>query len=461
LAAFDKRCNFYTNRRADRKVVRGSLNLLSRLCPEALEPVEWTPELFRSWNAQFSAEKQARHMKVYPLVAECTVKQFTDKQIFVKVEALLKRRDPNWAPRVIYQSSDLHNVILGPVMGACTKRMFKAMDQETDPRKVVYCGAYAKQTDDLCDFICGGAVPDSIFIESDFSSNDKTQVRDVHLLEIQWLRRLGAPLWITSLMLHANSFAVRSNEFGLRARVTNQLPTGAQSTTFRNSLWNASIVETYANSLGLRGKCLILGDDMLFRLDNPMSRRTQQIRRSYEHVTKLACMVAKVKVFRHLSECTFLSKQFIMTDSGFVLVPKLGKALARFNARASANEAVSDSSYLAGKALSCSYEFRHCPVLARLFYERYLQLVPPDADVSFDGLGWVAKGAFLRFGIKGVLRAIVNPTSKCSRDDMTRFYHYKYSMTATDVVELAMRFVFGEDDLDAACCERILEDFMD
>lgn len=334
------------------------------------------------------------------------------------------------------------------------------MDKQTDPSKVVFAGGYAKSTDDLCSFICGGAVPNSTFIESDFSSNDKTQVRDVHLLEIQWLRRLGAPLWITSLMLHANSFAVRSNQFGLRARVTNQLPTGAQSTTFRNTMWNASIVETFANSLGLRGKCLVLGDDMLLRLDNPMSKRAQQIRRSYQHITKLACMVAKVFVFPHLSQCTFLSKQFIMTDSGFVLVPKLGKALARFNARASINEAVSDHSYLAGKALSYSYEFRHCPVLSRMFLERYRQLAP-DGGVSFDGLGWNAKGKFLQLGIAGVLDSIAAPKTMCTRDDMTRFYHYKYSMTATDVVELGLRFVFGEEDLDAACCERILEDFMD
>jgi hypothetical protein len=460
MAAFDKRCNYYTDKRASKRVVAGSLRLLGRLVPAPLGPIEWTPELFHAWNAQFKAEKRARHLKVFPLISECTVKQFTDKQIFVKVEALLKRHDPDWAPRIIYQSSDLHNCILGPVMQACTKRMFLAMDQNSDPSEIVFCGAYSKTTDTICDFICEGSPSKPVFIESDFSSNDKTQVRDVHLLEIQWLRRLGAPLWITSLMLHANSFAVRSNAFGLRARVTNQLPTGAQSTTFRNTLWNASIVETFAHSLGLRGKCLVLGDDMLLRLDNPFSVRAQQVRRAYQHVTMLACMISKVQVFRHLSECTFLSKQFIMTSTGYVLVPKLGKALARFNARASANEAVSDCSYLAGKALSYSYEFRHAPVLSRLFFERFQQLAP-EGDINFDGLGWNAKGAFLNFGIEGVLRAIAKPSTVCSRDDMTRFYHYKYSMTATDVVELCLRMVFGEDDLDVACCERILEDFLD
>jgi len=325
MAAFDKRCNYYSDLRCSRDVVRASLLLLSRLVPSALDPVEWTPELYHSWNSQFDAEKRARHDRVFPLVSQCTVKQFTDKQIFVKVEALLKRHDPSWAPRIIYQSSDIHNVILGPVMMACTKRMFGAMDHATDPSSVVFCGGYRKQTEELSDFIQAGAASGSKFIESDFSSNDRTQVRDVHLLEVQWLRRLGAPLWLTSLMLHANSFAVRSREYKLFSRIKNQLPTGAQSTTFRNTLWNASIVECFAVKHGLRGLCLVLGDDMLFRVDNPFSR-SQQMRRAYVHIAKEACMLAKVSVHRYLVQCTFLSKQFIQTTAGHVLVPKLGKA---------------------------------------------------------------------------------------------------------------------------------------
>jgi len=43
-------------------------------------------------------------------------------------------------------------------------------------------------------------------VESDFSSNDMTQLEDVHLLEIVWLSRFGAPKWLTSLMHVANGF---------------------------------------------------------------------------------------------------------------------------------------------------------------------------------------------------------------------------------------------------------------
>jgi len=324
---------------------------------------------------------------------------------------------------------------------------------------VAYMGAYKRQSEELVGFITRHASGSSVFIESDFSSNDMTQLRDVHLLEIQWLRRLGAPLWLTSLMLHANSFAVTSRKFGLRARVDNQLPTGAQSTTFRNSMWNMSINYAFCVRYGFFGDVLVLGDDMVMRLDNPWSCRRRALRRAYEHVCTLAGMRAKVSVFVHLSECSFLSRHFIMTNHGYVMVPKFGKALARFNARASANEAVSDADYLAGKALSYAYEFRHCPVISRCYLTRFGQLCEDIDSVSLDGLGWNVKGAFLDLGVRGILAAL-EVSHVCTRDDMTRFYHWKYGFTATDILEVLMSSLFGEDDLDEATVGRIIEDWV-
>jgi len=260
-------------------------------------------------------------------------------------------------------------------------------------------------------------------------------------------------------MLHANSFAVTSRKYAVSARVTNQLPTGAQSTTFRNSMWNMSINYSFCRRNGFRGDVLVLGDDMLMRLDNPWRSRLRCVRRAYEFVCVEARMRAEVFCRRHLSECAFLSKNFIQTDYGFVMVPKLGKAIARFNARASANEAVSDRSYLAGKALSYSYEFRHCPPFSRAFFERFRQL-RGDGDVSLDGLGWNAKGKFLELGIDGVIDRITKVDHVCTRSDMTRFYHWKYDMTASEVLALLVATLFGENDLDEAAAGRIVEDFL-
>jgi len=241
LAAFDKRCNFYSDKRVDRRIVKASLELLHRIAPAAWDPLEWTPELFHDWNSQFDPVKQAKHLKLLPTLSEITSKKFTDKQIFVKVEALLKRHDASWAPRVINQSSDHHNALLGPVMWKCTKRMFACFEHEPGTDGVRYMGAYGKTPEELVSRLQRAGTSESRYLESDFSSNDMTQVRDVHLLEIEWLTRLGAPKWLTGLMLHANSFGVSSMKHAVAGRVKNQLPTGAQSTTFRNSLWNASI----------------------------------------------------------------------------------------------------------------------------------------------------------------------------------------------------------------------------
>jgi hypothetical protein len=456
LAAFDKRCNYTSSERVDPKVVAASRALLDKIAPHTYDPLVMDLKLFEDWNAQFDSGKQARHVKAYAKLSSVTSAQFSDKQIFVKVEALLKRHDAQWAPRIIYQSSDLHNVLLGPVMWKCTKRMFACFQYDASGGGPMYMGAYSKQAPELVDFIHRHGTSDTVYVESDFSSNDMTQLEDVHLLELEWLSRFGAPVWLTALMHVANRFRATSHKHRVKAVVTNQLPTGAQSTTFRNSLWNASINFCWASEHGFLGDVLILGDDMLMRLDNPKFRR-QALRRSYEYVTKRAGMKAVVSVRRHLSECEFLSKQFIPDRASFVMAPKLGKGLARFNVRATSNEAVSDREYIAGKALSYAYEFRFVGPVSRLFLLRFAQCEIDDPHL--DALGWNAKGAFLQLGTSGVIRAIDTARS-ASRDDITRFYHYKYALTCLDVVDLVTKILFGDRHLDSAEAGFVLADFV-
>jgi len=459
FSAFDKRCNYKSSQRVHPSVIRGSLDLLDKISPDAWDPLVHDRRLFEEWNAQFDSNKQSRHVKAYAQLAEITTKDFSDKQIFVKVEALLKRHDKNWAPRIIYQSSDLHNVCLGPVMWKCTKRMFSSMEYEQHDQGVRYLGAYSKESSQLVDFITRTPTSESMFVESDFSSNDMTQLEDVHLLEIRWLQRFGAPLWLTALMHVANKFKATSHKHKLKVQVENQLPTGAQSTTFRNSMWNASINYTWVKKHGLTGSVLLLGDDMLMRCDN-IKWRKSSIRRSYEFVTKLAGMKAEVAVRHHLSECTFLSKQFLPFGSSFAMAPKYGKAVARFNVRATSNEGVSDEKYLAGKALSYAYEFRYVGPIKNLFILKFAELEVDAEAISLDGLGWNARGAFLRHGIGGVLEKVSSCPS-VSRDEMTQFYYYKYSLTATDVIQLVHKLLFGVEDLDPVSMGFITSDWLD
>jgi len=90
---------------------------------------------------------------------------------------------------------------------------------------------------------------------------------------------------------------------------------------------------------------------------------------------------------------------------------------------------------------------------------RYEQLVPPEG-VSLDGLGWKAKGEFLSRGVDGVLRAIADCKVHASRHDLNQFYHWRYGLFFTDVIEMLMAVLFGEDDLDESGVGRIMEDFL-
>jgi len=296
------------------------------------------------------------------------------------------------------------------------------------------------------------------YIESDFSSNDMKQVSDVHLMEIMWLRRLGAPAWLSSLMIVANSIRISSRKHGVVGTVTNQLPTGAQSTTFRNTMWNSTICYGFILRTKSKGVVLVLGDDMTMRLDNPFSTRVKNIRREYEHVARLAHMDAKVKVVSALCDTTFLSRNFVPTLQGHVMVPLIGKSLCRFNVRATNNQSVSDAVYLAGKALSYAYEFRYCPALAKQFYARYLELTA-EGFVGLLDLGWFAKGAFLRYGVDGVAQRVFQPERVATVDDLSCFYESRSGLFGSELVALFHDVIHGEQDIDESRLGGFLRDF--
>jgi hypothetical protein len=460
LAAFDKRCNYFTNKRCPPDILDANAKLLDRLSPAGEQPLVYDRALFESWNSQFASAKQARHLKAFNKISDATLRDFSDKEIFVKVEALLKRHDPNWAPRIIYQSSDLHNVLLGPVMWQCCKRMFAALQKDSSS-PVTRLGAYKQQTPAIVTHLSTGDCSDSVFLESDFSSNDMTQVQDVHMLEVLWLERFGAPKWLTALMLVANSFRVSSRKHKVKATVKNQLPTGAQSTTFRNSMWNLTINYRFCELVNARGAVCVLGDDMVMRLRlGGHYRRPRDYRRCYENVCKRAHMIAVVKSHSFLEECSFLSKHFVPTANGYVMVPFLGKAAARFNVRASSNEAVSDRAYLCGKSLSYAYEFRFCTGVRNAFLKRFKQLYVAGEDVSLDSLGWNAKGAFLELGFDGVVEAIANPGVCGDRSDFNRFWHTHYSLTYSDVMHLLDKLLFGTDNIDVEATGYLSRDWL-
>ncbi len=94
-----------------------------------------------------------------------------------------------------------------------------------------------------------------------------------------------------------------------------------------------------------------------------------------------------------------------------------------------------------------------------MFLLRFVQL-GGEEGLSLDGLGWNARGAFLRLGTAGILAAVDSPVGGHAQpSDFTRFWHWKYGKTHSEVIEMAMAFVFGEHDLDEDGVGWICSDF--
>jgi hypothetical protein len=460
IAAFRKRCNYFSAKRASPFIVRSALDLVSEICPKRLEPFEWSRPLYEDWLAKFGAEKQARMEEALRTLSSSKLPDYTSKDIFVKVEALLVEHKPNWAPRVIFKGTDLYNAISGPIFNELMRRFDMCLENMRGPIRM-RC-AYKKTT---LDYVGSIEAPESggAWIEADFSSNDKFQCSDVQLLEVAMMRELGCPEWFVRLHLKSNKFTVKSSNHGIRATLQNQLATGATDTTFRNTFWNACILKAFCVKMKIkRCQAMLLGDDMLAWMAG-LGRHACKV---YISVASEAQMVATV--FRHdcLFKCGFLSKFFVPRRDGCHLtVPILGKALGRFNMRANNNEAVSDAGYMAGKSVSYAYEFRFIPSLRDLFLRRFVQefklmsVKERDAARSEIEIGWNARAAGVT--LKNIRQKILERelVSEC---DFSIFCFERYGCPGSDVIDLFEQVVVSREmiDVEGTVVSILAKDFL-
>jgi len=442
LAAFNKRVNYNNDQRCHKDVRKASAKLLDQTVPMQLPEIIWDRELFHEWNSEFKPSKQERMIKALDKIALYRDSEFGAKEVFEKVELLMKRHDPSWAGRIVNASSDIHNCISGPIIKECLKRLVKSFDLARDSGKnsMNFTVAYAKDPSEFVGHVDG----DGPFIECDFSSNDKLQVADVVQLEVLWMVRLGAPAWLAGCLLRANHYRVINRKFGVKAKVKNQLPSGSTSTTFRNSIWNSTIFFTFGSRYGLKADTLILGDDMLSRMRN--GRIPRRAARSYEYIAKLARMSAKVKVHTHLVQCEFLSRRFVPTAYGHRMIPKLGKAFGRFNARAN-NSQISDDEYIAGKSLSYAYEFRYYRPICKLFLLRFQGCVTPIEKVRRELLSYNLRLAVGSASLADSAKVLYNISEPISDDDFTAYSDFTYGKWKSEVIEDLTDLLFGDVDL--------------
>jgi hypothetical protein len=429
LSAFNKRVNFRSTERVDRRIRASARYLIKELCPNQQPLVEWDVELFRNWVNQFDSEKQKRMLKEYESQGLESLSDYSRKELFTKVEALVKPHD-TVAPRVIFKGTDYYNMISGPIFKALMDR-FKQCEVNTKRFKTMI--AYKQHTPEIASFMTQHTCQS--YMEADFSSNDKTQVKDVQELECMFMQRLGCPKWFLDLHKSSNKFSAYNTKYGVSAIVENQLPTGATDTTFRNSFWNLVIFNAWAFKYKVTNALVcVLGDDMICGLP----RRVRRCAYHYEQVSRLARMEAKVTTSPTIHRMHFLSKHFVPVTRGeetHVMLPFIGKILAKFNCRPNSNQSVTDDEYMAGKALSHCYEYRHCHVIRDLFVERAnYHLARSGGKFSLEGLSYHVKQFAVHRGmIEDMLSGALTWPDLVTRDDLCLFWLTLCDLSFVDV----------------------------
>ncbi|QKI79986.1 RNA-dependent RNA polymerase [Erysiphe necator associated virus 4] len=461
VAAFRKRCNYFNAGRATPKIIHAAQELTKIVCPKPMLPFEWTDSLYKAWLAKFGTEKQARMNRAINDLCNVTLQDYTNKDIFVKVEALLVTHKPNWAPRVIFKGTDVYNAISGPIFNELMRRLDHCFERMKGPYR--YHTSYRKTPSDYTHHL-ERQNDNDFWIEADFSSNDKFQCSDVQLLEVALMRVMGCPEWFVRLHLRTNTFKVFNSKHGITAKLENQLPTGATDTTYRNTFWNAVICHAAMRELKPdKMVAMLLGDDMLCRVTG----KCRYVEKIYTSVASEALMEAKVKRHSQLWTATFLSKFFVPAQGQHLTVPILGKALGRFNMRANRNQAVSDHEYMAGKSLGYAYEFRHCPMIRNIFLERFKYEFAFVAEERYKlvdieaGLTWNAKAAGVT--LANVTTKLLVPVEyQLTEYDFTAFCIERYNLMGMEVLELFTEVVCNTSkiDLEGTSVMKLAKDFL-
>lgn len=432
MAAFNKRCNTVHTDDVEDDEFKLALEFINNIQCDML-PWDENPEDRRAWEQKFAPEKVTRMREAMGTVDQATYSYLGTKDLSVKKEVLLKRNDPEWAARVIYAGNDTFNAMTGPAMVECMRRTNEIFaHQRLGP--VEYRTAY-KQTDiELVNWIERDTVGYPHTAEGDYSANDKHQRERVHILFDTWMAKLKMPQWLRKIFIANNKFLVRSYKMGLVAKLANQLPTGTTATTPRNTVYNALMFSVSCQQQGVRGRALVLGDDLLARTSKPLNLL------EWKQCVARFKMVLKAKSPQMNGQATFLSRRLLTNLEYPCMVPLLGKALARFNARAIYKEDKTHSQYMAGKSLSYAYEFRHVPFLRDFFLMRYT--MEDKTNMTLDELSWNTK--VLGIDLSSIVQAIKDEQVLVGDDDFLDWSMETYDLGLVDLEEVFDMIVLSD-----------------
>jgi len=447
LAAFNKRSNTMKQgpqHKMGSRELRMAVDTINKL-PELFEP--WVEnDLDRErWLAKFDEPKRRRMMDAWYHIADVDKRDIRNKTLMVKIETLLKREDPSWAPRVIYIGSDAHNALTGPAMMVAMERLCALLDTDEGGARLGPADIrFAYKKDDV--FLCSHLSADpkcQTVVEGDYSANDREQVREVGEVIIDaFLKKLNFDPYTRLWMQEANEeYDVYGWSAGIKATLKYQLPTGTTATTFRNSAFNAVMFSVAMQQQSVtNARAVILGDDLAGVLQQNIS-----IKEWENCVTRFEMKLKGNKHIEFNGALTFLSRRLVSCTPTPCLVPKIGKTLARFNTRACKNPSVSNDVYMAGKALAHAYEYRHAPLMARMFLNRFehhkiLSHLDEHGPLQHDSWFLKISGMVTPAEIKN---AVLSCPVRISDDDWIYWVADTYLLGWDDLQELCEQVITG------------------
>lgn len=447
MAAFNKRCNFIQAAKGDEIAdteFRSAIRLIRSL-PNLFEPWSTNDTDTERWLAKFDTAKEQRMREALALLSQYDKRDRDNKTLMVKIETLLKRDDETWAPRAIYVGSDAHNCITGPAMMVAMERLCELVDEDKCgvPVGPAHCMfGYKKSGVQLMEHLLSDAKC-RLGLEGDYSRNDREQRSRVAYIIDAWLEKLNFDPETRRFMLEASEeYDVYAPLCGLKATLKHQLPTGTTATTFRNSAFNLIMFAVAMQQQGVSNvRCVILGDDLLAASAQAVSCS------EWQNCVDRFKMVLKAASPTLDGKATFLSRRLCTLSPRPCLVPKIGKALARFNCRASNNDAISDDAYMAGKSLAHAYEFRHAPYLRDLFLQRFAHHYPrsglgPDGEIDHDS--WFLKISGLTTPTM-VITALEREQCLVEGDDWEMWIADTYEIGWIDLESLATEIITGTE----------------
>lgn len=434
MAAFNKRCN--TVHKDD--ILDHEYNAAMRVLRSIdLQFPAWDDnDLDRDrWEAKFDSSKRERMQKAVHSFSTANSAYLGTKDLSVKLEVLLKRNDPEFAPRVIYAGNDVFNALTGPAMMVAMERL-EVVFKKQSFGPVKYCTAYKKNDVELATFISDKTHLYPHTVEGDYSANDKHQRKRVHYLFDTYLEMINMPMWLRRTFLEMNKFTVQSRQYGFsKGKLENQLPTGTTATTVRNTVYNALMFSVSCIEQDVSGVALVLGDDLLANTDKPINLD------QWAATVSRFRMVLKPKAPKLNGGATFLSRRLITNREQPCMVPLIGKAIARFNARAIYTEGKTSSQYMAGKSLSYAYEFRHVPFLRDNFLLRYT--MEDNSALTLDELTWNTKTSGI--DLSNIVQAIKDEKVLVDDDEFLEWAMETYGLGLVDLDEILEMVILSDE----------------